>query len=141
MKRLLLFTCLLVNSIVIYAKSNEHVMVITHRDSSINTISKSQLRNLFMGNLALPDVTPIALSPGEMARSIFNIRVIGLTESRIQAYWAQMRFSGRQQRPETADSIYELILMIESSTNTIGYLPEGTPLPEKIKVIYRSSSQ
>ena len=116
-------------------------MVVTHRDSSINTISKSQLRNLFMGNLALPDVTPIALSPGEMARSIFNIRVIGLTESRIQAYWAQMRFSGRQQRPETADSINELILMIESSTNTIGYLPEGTPLPEDIKVIYRSSTQ
>tara|TARA_B100002003_G_scaffold119110_1_gene109790 strand:+ start:3853 stop:4278 length:426 start_codon:yes stop_codon:yes gene_type:complete len=140
MKRLLLFICLLVNSLVVSAKSNEHVIVVTHRDSSINSISKSQLRNLFMGNLALPDITPIALSPGEMGRSIFNIRVIGLTESRIQAYWAQMRFSGRQQRPETASSINELILMIASSTNTIGYLPEGTPLPDDIKVIYRSSA-
>jgi hypothetical protein len=141
MKRLFLLTCLLVNCLATHAKSSDHVVVITRQDSSINTISKSQLRNLFMSNLALPDVTPIALSPGEVARSIFNIRVIGLTESRIQAYWAQMRFSGRQQRPETADSINELILMIESSTNTIGYLPEGTPLPEDIKVIYRSSTQ
>tara|TARA_A200000159_G_scaffold158629_1_gene176170 strand:+ start:18277 stop:18702 length:426 start_codon:yes stop_codon:yes gene_type:complete len=141
MKRLFLLTCLLVNCLATHAKSSDHVVVITRQDSSINTISKSQLRNLFMGNLALPDVTPIALSPGEVARSIFNIRVIGLTESRIQAYWAQMRFSGRQQRPETADSIDELILMIESSKDTIGYLPEGTPLPEDIKIIYRSSAQ
>ena len=141
MKRLLLITCLLLNSTATLAKSNDHVMVVTHRDSSIDSISKSQLRNLFMGNLALPGDTPIALSPGEVARSIFNVRVIGLTESRIQAYWAQMRFSGRQQRPETADTIDELILMIESTTNTIGYLPENATLPDDVKVIYRSSEQ
>ena len=92
-----------------------------------------------MGNLSVRELTPIALSPGEVARSVFNVRVVGLTESRIQAYWAQMRFSGRQQRPQTAQSIEELILMIESTDNTIGYLPEDTPIPSSLKVIYRSS--
>lgn len=141
MKRLLLLTCLLVNSTLVFAKNAEHVMVITRKDSTIDSISKSQLRNIFMGNLSVAEITPIALSPGEVARSVFNVRVVGLTESRIQAYWAQMRFSGRQQKPATADSIDELILMVESTPNTIGYVPEDTPLPADVKVIYRSSVQ
>ena len=139
MKRLFLLTLFLVSSTVAQAKNNEHIKIVTQANSPVNSISKSQLKSIFMGNLSVRELTPIALSPGEVARSVFNVRVVGLTESRIQAYWAQMRFSGRQQRPQTAQSIEELILMIESTDNTIGYLPEDTPIPSSLKVIYRSS--
>lgn len=140
MKRIILIISLIVNCNLIQAKTIDHVMVITHQNSSVNSISRSQLRNLYMGNPSLANMTPILLPHGEIARSIFNVRILGLTESRIQAYWAQMRFSGRQRRPQTAKSIEELILMIASSKNTIGYVPEDTLLPAGIKVIYRTSN-
>ena len=141
MKRLLLLTTMLLKLSIAGAASNpdEHVVVITNQDSPVETLSKAQLKNIFMGNLILDNITPVALSPGEVARSIFNVRVVGLTESRIQAYWAQMRFSGRLKRPDNADSIEDLIIRIRSSSDLIGYVPEGTPLPDDVKVIYRSS--
>ena len=113
-------------------------MVITQVDTPLDEVNKTMLRNLYMGNIGLGDITPIALSPGELARSIFNVRVVGLTESRIQAYWAQMRFSGRKQRPVEAVNPQEAILMVESTANTVAYVPAGTPLPDSVKVIFES---
>lgn len=120
------------------AQQEEHIVVITQVDTPLDEVNKTMLRNLYMGNIGLGDITPIALSPGELARSIFNIRVVGLTESRIQAYWAQMRFSGRKQRPVEAVNPQEAILMVESTANTVAYVPAGTPLPDSVKVIFES---
>lgn len=139
MKRIAIIFLTLMFSPLLRAQAPTHVLVITHESSEIDIVSKSQLRNMFMGSISIPNITPIALVPGELARSVFNVRIVGLTESRIQAYWAQMRFSGRQQRPVEASSPQEAILMIQSTPNTITYVPEGTELPEDVKIIYRSS--
>lgn len=139
MKQITLFLAIALFSTLLWAQTPTHIVVITHENSEIKAVNKSQLRNMFMGTVSFSDITPIALAPGEVARSVFNVRVVGLTESRIQAYWAQMRFSGRQQRPVEASSPQEAILMVQSTPNTITYVPEGTPLPADIKIIYRSS--
>lgn len=140
MKLRLLLTLLLFVPLSSWAQQDEHIIVITQSDTELQNVSKIMLRNLYMGNLGLGEITPIALAPGELARSIFNVRVVGLTESRIQAYWAQMRFSGRKQRPVEALNAEEAILMVQSTDNTVAYLPAGTPLPENVKVIFDSQS-
>ncbi|GGF71427.1 hypothetical protein [Alteromonas lipolytica] len=141
MKRLLLLTLLLIQPLMTEAKSDDHIMVIINKSSDIEQLSKSQVKNIFMGTVSVDNIVPLGLPPGEVARSIFNVRVIGLTESRIRSYWAQMRFSGRLKEPDNASGIDDLIINIRSASNTIGYVPENTPLPDDIKVVFRSSEQ
>ncbi|GAC21788.1 hypothetical protein GARC_4851 [Paraglaciecola arctica BSs20135] len=45
------------------------------------------------------DLRAIALPPESQTRVLFNTKMVGLTESRIQSCWAQMRFSGRKKPP------------------------------------------
>ncbi|MFS1704883.1 hypothetical protein [Alteromonas sp. AMM-1] len=137
---LFMASILVIPVFTLQAQQDEHIIVITQLDTQLNNVNKTMLRNLYMGNLGLGDITPIALAPGELARSVFNVRVVGLTESRIQAYWAQMRFSGRKQRPIEASDPAEAILMVQSTVNTIAYVPAGTVLPKDVKIIFTSQT-
>ncbi|GMM69228.1 hypothetical protein MTsDn1_25230 [Alteromonas sp. MTD1] len=98
------------------------------------SLSKSQIREIFMtGSSAsiAADMTlkPIALAPGNKSRVVFNTHVIGLPESRIQSYWAQMQFSGRYQPPMEVDDVSTMIERLKNTKGTIGYLPTTIPIP------------
>jgi hypothetical protein len=131
---------LLVCHPVFAADERQQLKVIANSEANIDSISKQQLKNAYMGYLPIDGLILITLPPNERTRAIFNTRIIGLTESRIQSYWAQMRFSGRQQRPLEAASILKAIKLVKDDPNKIAYVPANTPLPQGIKVIYRTAT-
>ena len=89
-----------------------------------------------MGAALTYEVTPLALSPNNSARVVFNTKVLGLTESRIQSYWAQMRFTGRKKPPQTLTSEIDIIQKLTSSPNSIGYISADQALPDNLKVLF-----
>lgn len=93
LKRLLLIACVVLLPCAARAQT-ERVLVVANTDDSDLQLTRLEVRNLFMGGDS--SLNAIALTPDNMTRVLFNTKVIGLTESRIQAYWAQMRFSGRK---------------------------------------------
>lgn len=95
---------------------------------------------MFMNNSTSDSslLQPVSLVPGHRARSIFNAKVIALPESRIQSYWAQMRFSGRVAAPKEMDSLQAMLQYIGEDEGAVGYVPAGTVLPSHLTVVYAS---
>ncbi|MBF7074401.1 hypothetical protein ISG33_13425 [Glaciecola sp. MH2013] len=114
------------------------LVVVANIDKSEFAVSKRELRDLFMGNSSELALTPIALDTSSEVRSVFNTKVIGLTESRIQSYWAQMRFSGRKKPPKELKSIDAVLDKLVNTENSVAYLPADTKLPDGLVVVYRS---
>jgi hypothetical protein len=136
MKQTLLLFALLTLSGASFA--SERVVVVANIAQSSVTLTKSQVRDLFMSGTSpeLLSLTPVSIAPGEQSRMIFNTRIIGLPESRIQAYWAQMRFSGRLTPPKEVESAEQMVDYLRANEGSVGYLPESTQLPDGLKVVY-----
>jgi len=112
------------------------IHVITHVDNQVSELNKQEVINIFMGSVNQYQLDAVALKPSNDARVKFNTLVIGLTESRIQSYWAQMRFSGKLSQPEEAQSEAVAIDIVQNDTNKITYVSATTELPENVKIIY-----
>ncbi|SFB89501.1 hypothetical protein [Pseudoalteromonas denitrificans] len=120
--------------------AQENIWVITQKLSSEIKLSKQEVRQIYLGiNINLTDTitsSATTLSSSHQIRSIFNAQVIGLTESRLQSYWAHMRFSGRTKPPKEYPTINSLLKHLEATKGSIGYVPADTELPDNLIVIY-----
>jgi len=128
-------TLLIVNSISSQASD---LLVVANTDATEFKVKKRQVRDIFMGNNSEFELKPVALTPSSSARYIFNTKIVGLTESRIQSYWAQMRFSGRQKPPQEFESVEAMLAFVLSHKNTVAYLPSDTKVPDGLTVIYQT---
>ncbi len=121
--------------------ANADVVLIGNNEGAIaNELNRQQVRNMFMGRNTPENLKVVALESNHPVRVIFNTKVIGLTEARIQSYWAQMKFSGRKKPPLTFTSEIELIEFIQQNPNALGYVSAGLQLPDGIKVIYSTAN-
>ena len=116
----------------------EGVLIVANTDDRELKLTRIEVRNLFMGEASDLALNAIALPPDNLTRVLFNTRVIGLTESRIQAYWAQMRFSGRKQPPREFEDEAEALQYVLANEGAVGYFSQDTPLPEGLVILYRS---
>ena len=137
MPRLLLIVTVL-SLLAFPGRAQEQVVVLGNVDDPQMRLQRSEVRNLFMGNLAPEGLTPVVLPPAHPARVVFNTRVVGLTESRVQSYWAQMRFTGRAREPRELRDIPQLLAYLQETPGAVGYVPAGEEIPEGLRVIYRS---
>lgn len=132
---LLLFCSL---SLVTNAKD---LLVVSSKQSPVD-LSRQQIKQVYLGARLSVDgvnIQPLALPVGERWRSVFNTKVIGLSEARIQSYWAQMRFTGRRSEPDEIDSTDKLIEKLLQQPGTLGYLPSHLVDVNLFHVVYRVS--
>lgn len=134
---------LLLLSILPYKVSHaaDTLQIIAHAEADTLTLTKSQVKELYMSGSASFDnidgtLTAVTIPPGKRARLIFNARIIGLPESRIQSYWAQMQFSGRTSRPIEVEDKTALLNYVQDNRGAVGYVIKGTPLPSNVDVVY-----
>jgi hypothetical protein len=135
MKRLLFITLLALASQRAFA-SDSIVVVANTQDTSIE-LTRQEIRNLFMGGVISHDLEAIALPPENQTRVLFNTKVVRLTESRIQSYWAQMRFSGRKKPPTELNSEKMVIEYLKSHPGTVSYLQSDTKIPVELTIIFK----
>ena len=120
-----------------HARSANSIVVVANTQDTSITLSRQEIRNLFMGGALSYDLRAIALPPENQTRVLFNTKVVGLTESRIQSYWAQMRFSGRKTPPTELTSETLVIEYLQNHPGTIGYLPADTKIPDGLTVLFQ----
>jgi hypothetical protein len=116
--------------------ANDAITVVANTQDRSILLNRQEVRNLFMGGAQHYGLHAIALPPENQTRILFNTKVIGLTESRIQSYWAQMRFTGRKKAPKEVDTERLVIQYIKDNEGTVGYLPASVSLPDELTVIY-----
>ncbi len=124
----------------INAPAQEHdIMVVANIDNQTVKLDKVDIRNLFMGNASDVVLEPVSLPPQALARAVFNTKIIGLTESRIQSYWSQMRFSGRSRPPREISAVDELISYVSSHKDTVAFVPASADIPAHLTVVYSTA--
>ncbi len=103
--------------------------------TEIQSLPKKKIKQIYMegGWLGLK---PLNLTQGNKLRTVFNSSVIGLTESRINSYWAQMKFSGRATPPKEFDSIPNLVNYLLTCPGCIAYLPGDMDVPKTLSIVY-----
>lgn len=130
-----LLFAILVAMFASFAKCEEIMIVANLQVQDVPT-EKWQIRDIFMGKSSDWDIEPVGLRPPNTARTIFNTKFIALTESRIQGYWAQMRFSGRKTPPKEFSSQEEALSYVLSNKNSITYILSTAEVPEGLVVLF-----
>ncbi|MGB3726871.1 MAG: hypothetical protein WA981_13970 [Glaciecola sp.] len=115
------------------------IKVIANIDPPPGLLNKQEIRNLFLGGTSNLDLRPIALKQNNETRVMFNTLVVGLSEVRIQSYWAQMRFSGRMKPPESMSTEQEVIDYVSRNKGVIAYVSSDTAVPEGLHVLLEIS--
>ena len=119
------------------AESRDVVVVANVENKDIR-LDKREVRNLFMGNTIDVVLEPVSLPPETLTRAVFNTKIIGLTESRIQSYWSQMRFSGRSKPPKEMQDVENLLAYISTHKGTVAFFPADVPIPDHLTVVYKT---
>ncbi len=124
-----------------HASASHTIIVVANVDAPIK-LSKSEVKTLFLGGSASYDLKAFGLIRAEenTSRALFNARIIGMTEARIESYWAQMRFSGRRVPIKEFDNVEKLLQYLSENKGTAGYVSEGIKLNENLRVIYRDEN-
>ncbi|TMP05817.1 hypothetical protein CWC11_09445 [Pseudoalteromonas sp. S3178] len=114
---------------------NTKVIIVVNTTDKALTFSKQQIRHIYMGGAMSRQFKAINLPAGNPLRIDFNTKMVGLTESRIQAYWAQMKFTGRSKPPVEFSTTKEVIEYLMAVENAVAYLPSGIKIPDELTVV------
>ncbi|WP_143872625.1 hypothetical protein [Catenovulum sediminis] len=104
------------------------------------TLTRQQVKQLYLGaRLQVADIKlePLVLPAGHRWRAVFNTRVVGLTESRINSYWAQMRFTGKRKPPLEVESIKQMFDLVESKSGILAVAPSDLVDKKLYQVVYQ----
>lgn len=113
------------------------ILIIAHSSAPVDSISRKEIKNIYLGSPSNTFDTPLMLSTPNDVRQTFNAKVIGLSEARLQSYIAQMRFGGRALPLEEIDNIEDMLNYVRENPGSLGYVPENTELPDELKVIFQ----
>jgi ABC-type phosphate transport system substrate-binding protein len=115
------------------------VLVVTGAKSSLITLSKNQVSDVFLGKVAsLPDgssATPIDQSESSPLRDEFYLKVTNKSAAQAKAHWAKLYFTGRGVPPHECIDSGDIKKTLNSTPGTIGYI-ERSSLDNSVKVIF-----
>lgn len=65
---------------------------------------------------------PVNLSEKVVTRASFDEKVLGRSSSQVKAYWSKLLFTGKGTPPKEVDTDQEVIELVKSNPNIIGYI-------------------
>jgi len=120
----------------VYTHAANGLIIVANTDNKDLSLTKVQVKNLFMRRAFTYELEPVILPQDHMIRVLFNTKIVGLTESRIQSYWAQMRFSGRKIEPKQLNTEGLIIEYLLKNKGSIAYLSGNTIVPDDLSIVY-----
>jgi ABC-type phosphate transport system substrate-binding protein len=122
-----------------FSQSGESLVVVVNIKSTTESLSKKQLIDIYMGRFnKFPNgevVKPVDLDSPSNHREKFYELLVGQSERKVNAYWSRLLFSGRATPPHKAESLNELISIIENDTSALAYI-DATNVQKGMKIVY-----
>lgn len=116
------------------------IFVIAHKDSVINALTLTELKELYLGNRKFVDkvrVLPLDQAYNEPTRQLFYSQVIKIDQSQLISHWSKLIFTGKGQSPESLLSDQSILDFVSSNPSTIGYIKKEA-IDNSVKVIYQA---
>ncbi len=118
------------------------VAVVVSTSSNVDTLSESQVRNVFLGKIkALPNgesAVPVNQLENSKAYEAFIGSVLKKSHDQLTQYWARRVFSGKGSPPQNVAGDSAVKLHVKNVSGGIGYIMEES-VDNSVKVIYRSN--
>ncbi len=115
-------------------------LVVIVNPANHNQLTEADVRNIFLGKTrSYPDGTtaiPVELGNNTPAKNEFNKDILKKDDAQVRAYWARMVFTGRATPPKALGSDEEVINLIASNPNLMGYV-SSEHLSKTVRVAYK----
>ena len=101
------------------------VTIIANPDVPADTISQTNLKNIFLGNRVKwsnGDRIDFALCGNEALHQSFLRTYVGRTSSQFQMHWRNMVFTGKGRMPQTLNSEQAVIDYVANTAGAVGYV-------------------
>lgn len=124
------------------AAGAESIVVVVNPASGVETLSRNDVINIFLGSFRrLPSgipALPVDLPQGHPARAEFYRLLVGKNPSEINAYWSRLIFSGKTRPPIQAIRVEDAATMVQGSVGAITYL-ERSKVSGKLRIVFELS--
>ncbi len=115
----------------------EQFVVITHPNNPIDTLTKSQLRMIYLKKSRFwGDTKLVALNlpPTSNLRLTFENKVLKMSYNELDNYWVREHYKGHRP-PYRVESVESMLLFVKKVEGAIGYIPVSK-IDTGVKVIY-----
>lgn len=133
-KLLLLFLSLCIAGSVVYA---DGFVVIVH-PSNDSRLDKGTVQRIFLSKEKSfsngKEAVPINIEAPADPRQAFDQNIIEKNESQIRSYWSTVMFSGKGAMPKEVPDQQEVLKLVASTPNAIGYV-SSDQVTDKVKVV------
>lgn len=107
--------------------ANADIIVVVHKDMPIESISRVELKQIYLGRLnTLPGtqhhIQPLDQNERSKVFKDFYANVIGFEGVKLQRYRARFLFSGKGRLPETVESSQAILNRVKKDPTAIGYV-------------------
>lgn len=133
-------TAILILTLLVFSiNAQEPLAVVVHKNNPVEELSRSELIDLFMGKyVAFPNdvkAIPVELNGDHEIKVEFYQNLVGMTLSRVNAYWSRLHFTGRKRAAVFKLSESDVISFIMANEQAIGYMPQSL-ITDDLKVVY-----
>ncbi|MCP5325128.1 MAG: phosphate ABC transporter substrate-binding protein [Oceanospirillaceae bacterium] len=114
-------------------------MVIVNPSSPLTSISEDDVQQMFLGkkkDLGSGMLLPLDQPEGSDSRNRFYSEIIKKTEIQLKSYWSRLIFTGKGQAPQVIGVDADIVNMIATNPNLIGYI-NADSLTDKVRAVYR----
>lgn len=133
-KSLLFFLFLCIASSVVCA---DGFVVIVH-PSNDSQLDKNTVQRIFLSKEKSfsngKEAVPINIEAPADPRQAFDQNIIEKSESQIRSYWSMVMFSGKGVLPKEVPDQLEVLKLVASNPNAIGYV-SSDQVTDKVKVV------
>jgi len=78
---------------------------------------------------------PVDQAKGAKLRDVFMRAVVGKSAASMDAYWQTQIFSGKNVPPITRSKDADVLAVVRTNVNAIGYVDAKATLPQGVKVV------
>jgi len=115
------------------------VKIVVHTTNALDTVTKAKVADLFLKRVTRWEngrgVTPVDQSEKNAARAAFSKDLLGKEVLWVKSYWQKMIFSGRATPPAELSSDSQVLELVRTNADAIGYVSESTPVPAGVKTL------
>ncbi|MBT0588155.1 hypothetical protein KIU71_17345 [Alteromonas sp. SM 2104] len=115
------------------------VVVVVNKANRLASLNKKQVIDIYMGRyLSFPDgkpAEPIDFPSNTAEKASFYLKLVNKEERKIKSYWSRLLFSGRARPPLEAESMQDVVALVEQKQDAIAYLPRNGVTSE-MKIVY-----
>ena len=131
MKNVFLLACLLLSGI-----ASAEIAVIVH-PSNANALDKTAITRIYTGKAkSFPNgeqAVPVNQADGPTTEA-FNKSVLNKSTNQLRAYWSKLIFTGKGAPPKVVNSEAEVMELVSSNPNIIGYV-DAASVNGSVKVV------